>query len=324
MNELGQVAAQPASRDVAWDVFLSYAAENAEWVRSFEAKLKNQGLKVFDPYSIPTEYWGQSRDEVVAAIIPSKCQIVFVVLSSSYSASEQSLRELTILLEAAKSEASSLVLPVRLDDSTVPEAIRSIAILDATADSPTVVAEGVVAKIRDWKSLTKPPSSSPQTTDEEALVRALIDRSAAEIVRLRRMHPAIDAEEVVQQAIIDVVARHRKTAVDPLPFFRVLVQRRAMDHLRRQTREHRSREVWSDTLESSAGIDQVIEREHVDQVRQALEMLPPMERMIITSRYMDGMTYEEMAEKLGVTPNNLRVRFRRAITKLRAILQPES
>ena len=72
MNELGQGAAQPAFRDVgkdvAWDVFLSYAAENTEWVRSFETRLKSQGLKVFDPYSTPTEYWGQDRNEIVAAV----------------------------------------------------------------------------------------------------------------------------------------------------------------------------------------------------------------------------------------------------------------
>ena len=183
MNELGQVAAQPASgevgQDVAWDVFLSYAPENAEWVRSFEAKLKNQGLKVFDPYSIPTEFWGQSRDEVVAAIFPSKCAIVFVVLSSAYSASEQSLQELAVIKGAAKSAARSLVLPVRLDDSPVPEAIRSFGILDATTETPTLVAEEVVAKIGDWKSGKKRTSSLSQTTDEE-----LADRISHALERL--------------------------------------------------------------------------------------------------------------------------------------------
>jgi RNA polymerase sigma factor (sigma-70 family) len=139
------------------------------------------------------------------------------------------------------------------------------------------------------------------------------------------MFPAIDSEAVVQQAIVDAAMRlRRKEPFDPLPFFRATIRHRAIAEFRKKTKEQQSQDALTELTERKAAVDPAIEQEHIEQIRHALELLPPMERMVITSRYMNGMTFAEMAKVMGITESTARVRAHRAIIKLRTMLLNES
>jgi RNA polymerase sigma-70 factor (ECF subfamily) len=73
----------------------------------------------------------------------------------------------------------------------------------------------------------------------------------------------------------------------------------------------------------SAFPDQLLQQQEVAaQVRAALEKLPFEQRTIIVLREIDGLSYEEIAESLGVAVGTVRSRLARAREQLRRILRP--
>lgn len=65
----------------------------------------------------------------------------------------------------------------------------------------------------------------------------------------------------------------------------------------------------------------LIEEEDRDQVRAALEMIPAELRSILTLRTYENMSYEELAETLGLEVGTVRSRLFRARQMLRDILE---
>ena len=93
---------------------------------------------------------------------------------------------------------------------------------------------------------------------------------------------------------------------------------------------HRRREVvdFADegvTLDGGLGssIDRAIRRESKGIVLNAIEDLDPMDRAAIVLRAIEEVPNAEAAEMLGLEPNTLAVRYRRALERLREAL-PES
>ena len=55
-----------------------------------------------------------------------------------------------------------------------------------------------------------------------------------------------------------------------------------------------------------------------EQIQRALEVLPDDQREVVRLRFIDELSYEEMAQKLGVSNNVVRTRTSRALRALRA------
>ncbi|MEK9157143.1 MAG: RNA polymerase sigma factor [Patescibacteria group bacterium] len=64
-------------------------------------------------------------------------------------------------------------------------------------------------------------------------------------------------------------------------------------------------ESWNDTLDASAKAEEI------------LTQLTPEMRALFTLRYIDGMTYEEIATLVRKKPSAIRTHFSRALTRLR-------
>jgi RNA polymerase sigma factor (sigma-70 family) len=64
------------------------------------------------------------------------------------------------------------------------------------------------------------------------------------------------------------------------------------------------------------------EREVLDAVRDAVELLPSGQRDAVLLHYVDGLSCDEVAELLGSTPGAVRVRLHRARAQLRRELAP--
>jgi hypothetical protein len=55
-------------------------------------------------------------------------------------------------------------------------------------------------------------------------------------------------------------------------------------------------------------------------LRAALETLSPNHRDVIKLRYIEELSYEEIALRLGITPSNVGVRLSRALAHLKATM----
>ena len=68
-------------------------------------------------------------------------------------------------------------------------------------------------------------------------------------------------------------------------------------------------------------IDQmVIQKEMRDCINEHIDKLPPDSKMVIILSELEGISNKEIAEILGVSPGNVKIRLHRARTRLKAIL----
>jgi RNA polymerase sigma factor (sigma-70 family) len=72
-----------------------------------------------------------------------------------------------------------------------------------------------------------------------------------------------------------------------------------------------------ETHSEPSPIDQAINREELDQVMSAVERLPQPDRELVVMRFLNGSSYEELAEQLSSTPHRVRARCFKAVARLR-------
>jgi RNA polymerase sigma-70 factor (ECF subfamily) len=70
-------------------------------------------------------------------------------------------------------------------------------------------------------------------------------------------------------------------------------------------------------VDVSSPSTQVMVREQVQQLRQALEMLPDDYRQVITLRYIEQCSFEEIGRRMHRTPNAARLLWLRAIERVK-------
>lgn len=128
------------------------------------------------------------------------------------------------------------------------------------------------------------------------------------------------AEDLTQDTFLSAAGEIQKGSDvrDPERWIFGLARHRLVDHFRAQEREQRRlRLVWQaeQTSERVAeGVDLSRER-----ARAALEAVPPSQRLVLTLRYLDGLSVPEVASVIGRTIHATesllargRSRFRRA------------
>jgi RNA polymerase sigma-70 factor (ECF subfamily) len=110
------------------------------------------------------------------------------------------------------------------------------------------------------------------------------------------------AEEVTAQAFLEAVrARHSfDERSDPVTWICAIARNRLIDHYRRQAREHARhlRLMVTAVHPTQPTIERIELRE--DAI-SALAALPPLERLVLTLRYLDDYSVREIARRIGRT-----------------------
>lgn len=118
----------------------------------------------------------------------------------------------------------------------------------------------------------------------------------------RLLHDPTEAEDVAQDAFLRVLSaapRYRPTAKFKTYLLRI-VSRLCLDRLRKK------RPVYTDDLpEPSDGVRTpdhlLIEEERHQQVRRAMEQLRPQQRLALSLRYDNDLSYEEIAKVMQIS-----------------------
>jgi RNA polymerase sigma-70 factor (ECF subfamily) len=139
------------------------------------------------------------------------------------------------------------------------------------------------------------------------------------------------AEEIVQEAFWRVWKRASTYNVGRGKFGAWLcgiVHNLAIDELRRRKSQAKSASIgWEDdTLTEIADIradvaESAFQRVTGERVRAALVALPGSQRTVIELAYFDGLTHQEIADKLGEPVGTIHTRARLALQKLREELK---
>jgi RNA polymerase sigma-70 factor, ECF subfamily len=202
------------------------------------------------------------------------------------------------------------------------------------------------------------PPTGPDETDrllrdaargDQTALRSLLERHRERLRRMvalrldSRLSARVDASDVVQEALMDAARKLADYERDrPLPFYpwlhRLTAERLAVIH-RKHRRGTRSvgREqhdtVWPD---DSAGllVDHLVDRdttpghdlvreERRQRVRDALEQLTPPDREVLVMRYIEDLTFPEIAAILEVGESAAKMRHLRAIGRIRTVLRAD-
>jgi RNA polymerase sigma-70 factor (ECF subfamily) len=163
--------------------------------------------------------------------------------------------------------------------------------------------------------------------------RELVERHQrrAFAIALSLVRDEQDAREIVQEAFVRVfrgLAGFNGSSSFFTWLYRI-VKNLAIDLLRRPSRreteleEQRDGELW-EPLSGDIGLDPADElgrRRLAERIGRALDALPPYHRGVILMREVEGMTYEEMAEAMGISKGTIMSRLYHARRKLQRALR---
>ena len=171
-------------------------------------------------------------------------------------------------------------------------------------------------------------------SDEKLVTRALAGSDGAWTALVKRYerrvynyalrmvgHPD-DALDLVQEVFLGVyrnLATYRGDGAFPAWLFRIAAFR-CTDYLRRR-RDVASLDDGEPAAEPCSGFDPVLTAMATDanrQVVRALATLPPAQRHVVELKFFQSCTFEEIGERLGISPNTAKTRLYSALRKLRA------
>lgn len=130
-----------------YDVALSFAGEDREYVEKVAEELRTAGVEVFYDEFEKVTLWGQDLAEHLGHVYGEDARFVVLFLSRAYVGKAWPSHEKRIALARLINQGVGALLPVRFDDSEVPGLPETIAFLDLRVLTPTKLAELIRQKV---------------------------------------------------------------------------------------------------------------------------------------------------------------------------------
>ncbi len=134
-----------------------------------------------------------------------------------------------------------------------------------------------------------------------------------------------DAEDVVQEAFVRYWRHQRLLPGDPQAHLITSVRRAALDLARREDRRTVREEKASGGLDERASFFEKLPGEGDErrqEIEEALAKLPAEQREVLALKIWQELTFEQIGEVLGISPNTAASRYRYALNALRQQLEP--
>jgi len=131
------------------------------------------------------------------------------------------------------------------------------------------------------------------------------------------------AEDIVQEAFVRFW-QSRMDAKDPAAYLYACVKHCALDWLRGRQRRSR-REAGAARAEMAPLFRGALEQaERRQAISAALGELPEEQREVVVMKVWGGLSFPQIAEAVGISPNTAASRYRYALAKLREQLAEEA
>ncbi|WP_417692997.1 RNA polymerase sigma factor [Roseibium sp.] len=177
----------------------------------------------------------------------------------------------------------------------------------------------------EWRSMNDDDLLTRIKSDDETAFRELVERHVDRgyAVAYRILHNATDAEDVVQDAFLQLWTKREKWETGRAKFstwlYRV-VTNRCIDQLRRPRVE-----VMDDLPElEDDSCDQmdILERQEAsDLLAKAIQELPEQQRVALVLSYTEGLSNSEVADIMETSVSAVEALLKRARQKLRHLLR---
>lgn len=154
--------------------------------------------------------------------------------------------------------------------------------------------------------------------------------SAGAITLIRKKYPTLEpqADDILHEVYADILIKgftDKKGQVFPFHFYKVCFMKKvdwkALKYLRKRQPSESLEDVAEDITSSEPSpFDNVVARE----LQGCLERLPEETQKILVLKYVEGLSYEEIALELDKKAGTVRQAARRGLRQLRACLGGKS
>ena len=155
-----------------WDVALSFAGAQRDYVEQVARALKAQGVRCFYDADEQIELWGKYLAEELPAIYGEQAAAVVVFVSAEYAARDWTRLERRAALDRAVRERQEYVLPARFDDTPLPGLLPDMVAVDLRGRTPQQFAAMIAGKLAALAIATSTVAgASPAGTSRRRLRR---------------------------------------------------------------------------------------------------------------------------------------------------------
>ena len=164
---------------------------------------------------------------------------------------------------------------------------------------------------------------------DRAALRLVYSETSAKLfgVCLRILGDRSEAEDVLQDVYLTVwrkAASFDEAVASPITWLVAIARNRSIDRLRSRagSRAHAPLEVAAEVPdEGLSGLERLEIDENQARLNDCLQELEERQSAAIRSAFLDGFTYEELAERNRVPLGTMKSWIRRGLLKLRACLE---
>jgi RNA polymerase sigma-70 factor (family 1) len=127
------------------------------------------------------------------------------------------------------------------------------------------------------------------------------------------------AEDIAQDVFVQLWIRHNETIIDNLPSYLLAAARNGV--FKRMGKEEKYTELSNDLQELQNSLDatdsNILHKEFLKAFAELIEALPEQQRIIFKYRFNDGLSSQEIADKLQISPKTVRNHIGRALATLK-------
>lgn len=127
------------------------------------------------------------------------------------------------------------------------------------------------------------------------------------------------AEDIAQDVFVQLWTRNQSSAIERLPSYLMIAARNGV--FKRLGKEERYTQLSEDLHELentfAASDAKLLHKEFLTAFAELIEALPEQQRLIFKYRFNEGLTSQEIADKLQLSPKTVRNHIGRALTTLK-------
>ncbi|WGH75753.1 TIR domain-containing protein [Tenacibaculum tangerinum] len=135
--------------NLEYDVVLSFAGEDRDYVEKTASFLRKSGIKVFYDLYEDIDLWGKDLYQHLDDVYQNKAKYAVVFISEHYKRKLWTNHELKSAQARAFSESEEYILPARFDDTEIPGIRKTIGYVSLIDLTPINFAKKIIKKLGD-------------------------------------------------------------------------------------------------------------------------------------------------------------------------------
>jgi len=135
------------TRQVEFDIALSFAGEDREYVDQVAHVLKGKGISLFYDKFEEASLWGKNLYDYLSDIYRNKALYTIMFISENYNKKLWANHERQAMQSRAFQENQEYILPARFDETEIPGLLPTIGYIPLKDKSPTEFAEVICKKL---------------------------------------------------------------------------------------------------------------------------------------------------------------------------------